>query len=352
MATIVVTAGFTWGASALATIPDANHVVHGCVNNATGVLRAIDTAKSGNLGNCITTPGALQETPLTWNQSGPAGSPGAPGPAGPQGPAGATGPQGLPGADGSQGAPGPVGLPGPAGAQGPAGHGVQSLGDLAGLPCGDASRPGTVAISYDTTGAVSLRCAGSARDTLTVNLNSDPGARVVSTPPGIDCPGTCSASFPAGIGVVLTATSTSGTLTHWDNGCIPTAPCAFILTADTTVTATFQSTHLVVYVQTQTGCGTVCVHGRGSVHVEPLNQDCFAADPPDSITGPPETQQQACQYSFPPGSAVQLTAQTIEGAFTGWGGACASFGNASECDLTIGTLDEAAIASWRITPLP
>lgn len=71
------------GAAALGDIPDSNTgVISGCYQNsggdsgpAAGTLRVID-AQAGD--TCSPT-----ETPLSWNQTGPAG---APGPQGPQGP--------------------------------------------------------------------------------------------------------------------------------------------------------------------------------------------------------------------------------------------------------------------------
>jgi hypothetical protein len=63
------------GGTSLASIPDPSGVIHGCVSNATGVARIIDTAKSGYLGSCITS-GPLAETAVSWNQTGPQGAPG------------------------------------------------------------------------------------------------------------------------------------------------------------------------------------------------------------------------------------------------------------------------------------
>jgi hypothetical protein len=75
--------------AASAAIPSAAGTLHGCVNNATGVLRVVDEAKSGNLGQCITTGAAvLRETAVDWNQTGPAGPPGEPGAPGAPGAAG------------------------------------------------------------------------------------------------------------------------------------------------------------------------------------------------------------------------------------------------------------------------
>lgn len=69
-------------------------------------LRVIDSADDGCSRN---------ETPLSWNQTGPQGD------TGPQGPTGATGAQGPTGSRGPIGETGPAGPAGPAGSVGPAG---------------------------------------------------------------------------------------------------------------------------------------------------------------------------------------------------------------------------------------
>src|SRR6478735_4067872 len=70
------------GTVAYSAIPSNDGTFRGCVNNATGVLRVIDTSKSGALGSCITSPAALKETAISWNERG---IPGDRGPIGPQG---------------------------------------------------------------------------------------------------------------------------------------------------------------------------------------------------------------------------------------------------------------------------
>jgi hypothetical protein len=77
---------------------------HGCVGKLTGSLRVIDPAKNQH---CL----AL-ETPITWNQTGPAGVPGPTGPAGPAGPVGPAGPAGDTGPAGPAGPQGPAGVAG------------------------------------------------------------------------------------------------------------------------------------------------------------------------------------------------------------------------------------------------
>ncbi|MEO5899268.1 MAG: type VI secretion system tube protein Hcp [Ilumatobacteraceae bacterium] len=98
-----------------ASVPDSAGTFQGCVGNLTGLLRIVDPAKPGTAGHCVTGPGLLRETPISF---GSEGAPGPVGPSGDTGPAGATGPAGPQGAPGSQGPAGPAGGQGP---QGPAG---------------------------------------------------------------------------------------------------------------------------------------------------------------------------------------------------------------------------------------
>ena len=81
---------------ATGTIPN-NGVINACYVKSGGVLHVIDAS----VRNC-----SKNETALSWNVTGPAGSQGATGPAGPQG---TTGPQGPQGATGPQGPRAPAG---------------------------------------------------------------------------------------------------------------------------------------------------------------------------------------------------------------------------------------------------
>jgi type VI secretion system Hcp family effector len=102
------------GAVAYATIPGPAGVIHGCFDRA-GNLRVIDASSDECRRN---------ETPITWNHTGPQGPAGIIGPEGPAGAQGAVGLVGAPGAMGAMGPAGPAGVngaPGSTGAQGPAG---------------------------------------------------------------------------------------------------------------------------------------------------------------------------------------------------------------------------------------
>jgi len=78
--------------------------------------------------------------------------------------------------------------------------------------------------------------------TLTVATAGQGSGSVTSAAGGISCPGTCSASYPPGTQVALTASPAAGSIiAGWSGGgCTGSGgECTVALTADTTVTATF-----------------------------------------------------------------------------------------------------------------
>ena len=154
---IVIAGAGGLGAAAYASIPDGQGVINACYNVHDGAVRVVDGPTS-----CKN-----NEAALSWNQTGPQGTPGdqgvagPPGAQGPQGPPGETGPQGaqgVPGPEGPAGQPGsqgPVGQPGsqgPAGqpgSQGPAGppgasgtsHAFSAANPAVGVPAGFGTPP-------------------------------------------------------------------------------------------------------------------------------------------------------------------------------------------------------------------
>src|SRR5437667_307383 len=82
---------------------------------------------------------------------------------------------------------------------------------------------------------------------------------VTSTPAGITCGASCSASYTSGTAVTLTATPAAGSVfTGWSGGvCTGTGACSVTLTAATTVTATFTPTFTLTVSKAGTGTGTV-----------------------------------------------------------------------------------------------
>jgi hypothetical protein len=74
-----------------------------------------------------------------------------------------------------------------------------------------------------------------------VGVRVDGPGRILSLPPAIDCPGICSASFPAGTPVRLLATSGDDvTFVDWSGECSGAAGCSFVLAQDAAVLARFE----------------------------------------------------------------------------------------------------------------
>jgi hypothetical protein len=128
LAAVAVGAGLAYAA-----IPHTGTgMINGCYGKQTGILRVID-AEAGK--TCLSI-----ETPISWNQKGPAGPQGLAGNRGEQGPIGATGPRGDKGEAGPVGATGPKGDKGDPGPEGPIG--------LPGAK-GDKGDPGPSGVSGD-----------------------------------------------------------------------------------------------------------------------------------------------------------------------------------------------------------
>jgi hypothetical protein len=78
---------------------------------------------------------------------------------------------------------------------------------------------------------------------LTISKEGTGSGTVTSTPAGIDCGSACSASFPAGSGVTLTASAAEGsTFAGWSGACTGTGTCTVTVDGATAVTATFDRT--------------------------------------------------------------------------------------------------------------
>jgi hypothetical protein len=76
--------------------------------------------------------------------------------------------------------------------------------------------------------------------TLSVTKAGTGSGSVSSNPAGISCGSTCSATYPSGTTVTLTAAPASGsTFTGWSGGCSGTGNCTVITNANVTITATF-----------------------------------------------------------------------------------------------------------------
>jgi Divergent InlB B-repeat domain len=151
--------------------------------------------------------------------------------------------------------------------------------------------------------------------TLTVTKAGTGSGIVTSSPAGISCGSTCSASFASGAQVTLTANPADGsTFAGWSGGgCTGTGTCVVTLNAATTVTATFNSnTNGFALTVAEAGTGT------GTVTSAPAGISC------------PTT----CSANFASGAQVTLTASAATGStFAGWsGGGCTGTGT---CVVTV-----------------
>ncbi len=161
---------------------------------------------------------------------------------------------------------------------------------------------------------------------LTVTLGGSGAGTVSSSPAGISCPPTCSASFSVGTLVTLTETpATNSSFAGWSGACGGNnSTCTVTLSASQQVTATFNINQLLLTVSLG---GT----GTGSVSSSPAGISC------------PTT----CSASFNAGTQVTLTENPATGStFAGWsGGGCSGVG--STCQVTL-TASEQVSATFNV----
>ena len=179
-------------------------------------------------------------------------------------------------------------------------------------PAAIGSRSGIITIISDAPGSPhSLGLAGTGmavQFAFGVTKSGTGAGTVVGSPTGINCGGTCSASYASGTAVTLTATPTLGSIfAGWSGaGCSGTGTCTVSMSAAQSVIAAF--TLVDSYTLTVTKSGT----GGGTVVSTPSGLDC----------GP------LCSVFFTSGSSVTLTATADAGStFAGWsGGGCSGTG--------------------------
>src|SRR5437660_8296945 len=76
--------------------------------------------------------------------------------------------------------------------------------------------------------------------TLGVSVAGSQGGKVTSSPAGLDCGATCSASFNSGTPVTLTASPASGwSFQGWGGACSGTGTCSLTMTTNQNVSAAF-----------------------------------------------------------------------------------------------------------------
>src|SRR5271165_448874 len=146
-----------------------------------------------------------------------------------------------------------------------------------------------------------------ATDTLTVSTSGN--GTVTSTDGLINCPGTCSQSYPGNTQVTLNANPAAGwTLSGWSGACGGTGSCVVTMTQNLSVGATFTQLSYTL---------TVATIGSGTVAST------------DGLINCPGT----CSHSYLSNTQVTLNATPGQGwVFGGWSGGCLGTGS---CTVTM-----------------
>ena len=164
--------------------------------------------------------------------------------------------------------------------------------------CSGTSATCALTLSGNQTVTAAFGTAQAASTQLQVSVTGT--GTIVSSPAGIDCPQTCTATFPAGTQIVLTPNvPEDGTFTFagWGGACTGNSICNLTMSANQSVSATFTQAPLL----------QVSLTGSGTVTSSPAGINCGTN----------------CSAPFATGSNVALTATPAAGwALQSWGGAC------------------------------
>ncbi len=182
--------------------------------------------------------------------------------------------------------------------------------------------------------SVTLALSGSAGGTVFQS-----GAAVCALPAGGGST-SCVLTLPVGTAVSFTAQGAAGAqFNGWAGPCAGTGACAFTVTADVMLGATFVPVPVAVSV-----AAAPQSVGAGTVTSSPAGIACALSN--TSTTGP-------CATTVPSGSQVVLTAAAAAGyRFVVWGGACAAAGVNPSCSLPNVTTAAAATATFGPTAYP
>jgi Fe-S cluster biogenesis protein NfuA len=161
---------------------------------------------------------------------------------------------------------------------------------------------------------------------LTVTRNGTATGTVTSVPAGVTCGTDCTERYVSGTVVALTPTAAAGAVfAGWSGACSGAGACSVTMTADRSVTATFDAAPVPQFTLTVATAGT----GAGSVTAPGI------ACPGD------------CSQTYNSGTAVALTVTPAAGAvFAGWSGACSGAG-ACSVDMTA---DRSVTATFTAQP--
>jgi len=164
---------------------------------------------------------------------------------------------------------------------------------------------------------------------LSVTAPAAGSGTVTSSPKGINCPTSCSASFPQNAQVKLTASAGANYFfAGWSGACSGNNNCSVTMTGNETLAATFTSGETLTVSITGSGAGTVTSNPAG-IHC-------------------PTT----CSAVFPQGTNVTLSESAgSNDIFSSWTGACSG---TSSCSVMLSGSDTvtATFATVTVPPTP
>ena len=154
----------------------------------------------------------------------------------------------------------------------------------------------------------------------TLSVNDSGSGTVTSSPSGISCGSTCSASFISGTQVTLNETPASGwAFAGWGGACSGTGSCVVAMSAAENVSVTFTQNSYTL---------SISVSGSGSLTSSPSGISCPSA----------------CSASYASGTGVTLTATPATGwIVSGWGGSCTSNGTSPTCNVTMNAAENVSV---------
>ncbi|MGC2447769.1 MAG: alkaline phosphatase family protein [Candidatus Sulfotelmatobacter sp.] len=184
---------------------------------------------------------------------------------------------------------------------------------------------GTTTCSVTMKAAENVAAAFSPAGVLTITESGNGTGTVTSSPAGINCPGTCTATFPPSTQVTLSETPGANYyFGGWSGACSGMATCSVSMTVPESVVAAFTSGDVLTVTTSGSGAGTVTS--------SPAGINCTTG----STTG--------CTAAFPPNTAVTLNETTTPpNVFSGWSGACTG---TAGCNLTLTAPTNAVTATF------
>lgn len=164
---------------------------------------------------------------------------------------------------------------------------------------GNCSGTGSCTVSMTQARNVAATFTQNAPTSYTLSLSKSGSGTVTSSPSGISCGSTCSASYASGTPVTLSASAVSGyTFSGWSGACSGSGSCTVSMTAARSVTATFTQDQ-------QNYTLTVSKSGSGTVTSGPAGISCG----------------NTCSASYLSGTSVTLNTSAASGyTFGGWTG--------------------------------